>query len=81
MARGWESKSVEDQIEARREALAAADPPAPQASPAETERRLRREGLLLSRARMAAAIESAANPQYRAMIERAIAHLDSELEK
>jgi hypothetical protein len=84
MARGWESKSVEDQIAARLDARndgRAASAPADRPSPEDAGRRTKREGLLLSRARMTAALGAAGNPQYRAMLESAIAHLDSQLKE
>ena len=73
MARGWESKAIEDQISAR-EAEAR-----PALTPAELERRAKREGLLLARSRTASALESAHDERYRALLERTLAHVDSEL--
>ena len=49
MARGWESKSVEDQMDAAESARAAAAKP--KLTPEEVERQTARDGLLLSRAR------------------------------
>lgn len=77
MARGWESKGVEEQIgaaEAERELRGK-----PVLSAEEVELNVRREGLLLSRARLAAALEAAGDPRYRAQLERALEHLDAEI--
>jgi hypothetical protein len=77
MARGWESKSVESQIEdaesrrARGEAL----------SPEERERRRKREGLELSRRGVLREIETAKSPVRRASLEQALAFLDEEIRK
>jgi len=78
MARGWESKSVEDQI-----AEAEAEPEArsgPQLSAEERERRERRQSLLLSRAQVVSRLKLANHPRYRAQLEVALAHLDAQLE-
>jgi hypothetical protein len=77
MARGWESKSVSDQIEERAAGKAAA--PRAALSAEEIERRKRRDGLRLSRSRTAEALENATHPRHRAMLERALADLDAEL--
>ena len=77
MARGWESKSVEDQIgaaEAAKEARAK-----PQFSPQEREQRARRESLLLSRARIIGRLKEAKNARYRAQLEKTLQHLEEEL--
>jgi hypothetical protein len=77
MARGWESKAIEDQIgaaEAEREARSR-----PALTPEEAALRERRNGLLLARARTVASLEAAADPRYRALLERSLAHLDAEL--
>ncbi|HEX5000200.1 MAG TPA: hypothetical protein VFY29_18410 [Terriglobia bacterium] len=77
MARGWESKSVSDQIEEQANRKSAA--PRAGLTRAEKERRQKREGLLLARARTLEALATAGHPQRRAMLERALSHLDSEL--
>jgi hypothetical protein len=77
MARGWESKNVEDQIsgqEAAREQRAK-----PALSPAETARQTERNGLLLSRARTLASLQTACDGRYRALQERTLAHIDEQL--
>ena len=79
MARGWESKSVEDQIgdaEAAREA---------RAKRALTDQQLellkRKEGLLLERARIIREMERAYMRRHLTMLERGLAHVESELAK
>jgi hypothetical protein len=79
MARGWESKSVEDQIgaaEAAKEARAK-----PHLSARERERRSRRESLLMSRSQIAGRLQSATNARYRAQLEKTLKHLDEQLQE
>lgn len=77
MARGWESKSVEDQIEARQSKKAEAS--RPQLTPEEIARQREREKIELSRTRILHDLASATNPRYRAMLEAALAHLEQQL--
>ena len=77
MARGWESKGVEEQIAAREAELQGSKKPA--ANPAEVARRDKRDGLLLARARTVSALEATGNERYRTMLRSALAHLDSEI--
>jgi hypothetical protein len=76
MARGWESKSVEEQ-------QAQANTPAPKGkaplSPEQTALNRRREGLQLSRKRVLQQIEASRNPQHRRMLEQALTELDARL--
>src|SRR5689334_5407926 len=65
MARGWESKAVEAQIEAAAETSSHAGKAV---NPAELERKRERDGLLLSRARVVHQLESARNPNHRKML-------------
>jgi hypothetical protein len=77
MARGWESKSVEAQIE-----LAESRRPAkrrPAVSVIEAERIKKRESLLLSRTRVVHDLETAHNPRYREILLAALKHLDDKL--
>jgi len=77
MARGWESKSVESQIEdadrrsQRGESL----------TPEERERQQKRTGLELSRRRVLADIAAARSEIRRASLEQALAFLDEEIKK
>ena len=77
MARGWDSKSVEDQqaaAEAEKQTRSK-----PELTVDERERLAHRDGLVLARARMRKDLESAIDARYRAMLEQAIAHLDREI--
>lgn len=77
MARGWESKSVESQIESAESRRAASA--ARKISAADAERIQQRDSLLLSRKRVLHDMEQAANPRYRKMLEAALKHLDQKL--
>jgi hypothetical protein len=77
MARGWESKSIEQQIEdARTDANRS---PALTSAPAEAELRQRREGLLLQRSQILQEIESAHNLRYRELLNEMLRHVESQL--
>jgi len=77
MARGWESKSVEDQVA---EAQAAKEARAkPHLSERERERRSQRESLLLSRAQIVERLKRVTNARYRAQLEKSLEHLDKQL--
>jgi hypothetical protein len=78
MARGWESKSVEQQIEDAR-----TDPnhsSSLNAAPLEVELRQRREGLLLQRSRILQEIDTARNPRYKELLQEMLRHLESQLD-
>jgi hypothetical protein len=77
MARGWESKSVEAQIELRESRRPAARGAALNAL--EAERVKKRESLLLSRTRVVHDLETAHNPRYREILSAALKHLDDKL--
>lgn len=74
MARGWESKSVEEQqLERQR-------PRTPAASgPVDVEREQRRRTLELARARAVDDLSRAGNAAHRTMLERTVAALDEQL--
>ncbi len=77
MARGWESKSIEDQIDA---ADAARQERAERHLGAQQrERQARKQSLLLSRAQTLARLKAATNSRYRAQLELALKHLDKQL--
>jgi hypothetical protein len=81
MARGWESKSVEEQIdmsEPRRRKRSV--PVKPQAIDAFDLIR-KRESLLLSRTRVVQEMSTAQNPRYRELLGKALADLDANLAK
>ena len=77
MARGWESKSVESQIEAAEERAALAK--ATKLTAVEAARVRERESLQLSRTRVLHDIETSKNPAYRATLEAALKHLDDKI--
>jgi hypothetical protein len=76
MARGWESKSVESQIEAAESKKTSDDVVR---SPAEIEKLRQWEGLVLSRTHILHEMETCQNPRYRLILEKALADLDSRL--
>jgi hypothetical protein len=76
MARGWESKSVESQMEAAESRRATG---AVAKTEEEIRRQRERESLELSRKRVLKDIESATHPRYRQQLEAALAHLDKQL--
>ena len=79
MARGWESKSVEDQISEREAAGDNSQKHEP--SPQDSERKSRRAGILLVRSRTQTSLDATRDERYRALLERTLEHLDLELEK
>ena len=79
VARGWESKSVEEQIDNRQ--AESVTPGKKKPSPLEIEKKSKREGIRLARARTATALQSTQDQRYRALLERTLQHLDSELAK
>jgi hypothetical protein len=77
MARGWESKSVEFQIES---AETHVHPSSEESiSQAELERLRKRESLMLSRTRVLHDLETSQNPRYRSQLEKALFDLNKEL--
>ena len=77
MARGWESKSVEDQVaeaEAAKEAQAK-----PHLTERERARQTERQSLLLSRAQTINRLKVATNSRYRAQLESAKKHIENRL--
>ena len=76
MARGWESKSVEQQQEEMAERRKPGRAPVP---PEEQKRNRERDGLLLSRERLAQQLLAATNPRHREMLLQSIAALDGQL--
>jgi hypothetical protein len=76
MARGWESKSVESQIESA--GSLRENTTVPQ-SAEQREKQAKRDSLLLTRRRVLHDLETAQNARYRATLEQALAHLDGKL--
>jgi hypothetical protein len=77
MARGWESKSVEQQQEEMAERRKA--PGQEVVSPEQRERERKRQGLLLSRKRLVQQLEVARNPRHLEMLRQALAELEKQL--
>jgi hypothetical protein len=79
MARGWESKSVEAQIdmaEAHHHSSAVLEnTPDPQ----KLELIRQKESILLSRTRVLHELDTAQNPRYKAVLSKALADLDAKL--
>ncbi len=78
MARGWESKSVEDQIAASEERKAVPSHRARTAD--ELERESRKQGLLLSRAKILTDIENARDGRHRAALQQALDYIEAQLD-
>ncbi|MGB9074700.1 MAG: hypothetical protein WCC22_18835 [Terriglobales bacterium] len=76
MARGWESKSVEQQ---QAEMADPRKPARPPLSPEQQERERKRQGMVLSRKRLAQQLEAATNSRHRQMLAHAIAEVDRQL--
>jgi hypothetical protein len=76
MARGWESKSVEQQQDEMAERRKPRGAPIPQE---EQKRNRERDGLLLSRERLAQQLQAATNSRHREMLLESIAALDGKL--
>jgi hypothetical protein len=82
MARGWESKSVADQIdmsERRGRRIARHAAPVKPAAPSMVDLMRKRETLRLSVTRVTHELESAQNPRYRALLEKSLADLQVQL--
>jgi hypothetical protein len=77
VARGWESKAVEDQITAAEDRKAAASKRA--LTPDELERQSRKEGLLLSRAKIVRDIENARDARHRASLQHALDYIETQI--
>jgi hypothetical protein len=75
MARGWESKAVEDQ---QQEALGRQTAP-PAMTPADAARAAQRATLQLARTRALSDLQQACAPAHRAMLEAAIRDLDEKI--
>jgi hypothetical protein len=78
MARGWESKSVELQMES---AVANRSAKKEQRTPAENAKIRQREDLQLARTRLLTRIASSSNVRYTEMLQKALADLDGKLSR
>jgi len=79
MAKGWESKAVEDQIQEPQKTDQ--ENPRRQLTAEQMEVHRRREVLLLSRTRVEKDLNASQNPRYREQLSQALSHIDAELAK
>ena len=79
MARGWESKAVESQIEANESKEA--NRKRAVLTPEQINKQRERESLELSRTRVLQDLASANNPKYRQLLERSLEFLDEKLRR
>jgi len=77
MARGWESKSIETQIDMAEDRNAIAR--AKVLSQVSLDLLRKKESILMSRTRVVRDLETAQNPRYRAVLSKALADLDAQL--
>jgi len=78
MARGWESKSVADQIE---EGNSRAPTNVPALPPAERLKAEKLKSLLLSKSRILDQLERARNPAYRETLLKGLNAIENEIEQ
>jgi hypothetical protein len=76
VARGWESKSVEEQ---QAQAASTVQKGRRPLTPEQLAQERKRQGLMLARSRVLQQLEVARNPQHRDMLQRALADLDAQL--
>ena len=77
MARGWESKSVEEQVQEHHQKKG--ENTKQQLTPEQLEARRKREVLLLSRSRVQKDLQASQNPRHRDQLNSALADLDSQI--
>ena len=77
MARGWESKDVESQVEAKK--TMSTSPSRGPKTPEELSREQECRDLQLSRIRIVNDLQVATNPNHRKSLEAALAHLDQKI--
>lgn len=78
MARGWESKDVEAQVELKKTVMEAQSKA--QKTAEQVRRDTERRDLQLSRTRIQNDLLVATNPNHRKSLEAALAHLDKKIE-
>jgi hypothetical protein len=76
MAKGWESKSVEEQ---QSEAMGRVQSVRQPLTPEQFAGEHKRNGLELSRQRVLQQMQTACNPNHRRMLEKALADLEAQL--
>jgi hypothetical protein len=79
MARGWESKAVEEQIQAQGPQLRINSDSRDPLTPAQSDARRRREVLVLSRVRVQTDIKASQQGRYQDQLHRALADLDAQI--
>ena len=79
MARGWESKSVESQIESAKDGNTSGSQPQPTDSQKKIQRE--RQSLLLSRTYVLRQIESSSNESYTQSLRQALNEIDQKIAK
>jgi hypothetical protein len=77
MAKGWESKSVESQVQDSQEKMR--DKRGVQLTPAQVDNRRRREVLVLSRTRVEKDLQTSENERYRDHLTRALADIEAQI--
>ena len=77
MARGWESKDVESQVEETQ--APKQKPGSGPKTPEQLKREEERKDLQLSRTRIVNDLATATHPQHRKSLEAALAHLDKKI--
>ena len=77
MARGWESKSVESQIEEFNSSSPSDHKP--RRSSESVQEQMKRSALLLSRKRVVQELEDSNNERYSALLRRTLADLDAQI--
>ena len=79
MARGWESTSVESQIESAKDGNTSGSKP--QSTDSEKKVQRERQGLLLSRTYVLRQIESSSNERYTQSLRQALNEIDQKIAK
>jgi hypothetical protein len=77
MAKGWESKSVESQVQDSLEKMR--DKRGVQLTPAQIDSRRRREVLVLSRTRVEKDLQTSQDQRYRDLLTRALADIEAQI--
>jgi hypothetical protein len=77
MARGWESKTVEEQISSREAEAEATSKP--RLTPEQSDRQSKREGLLLMISHTVSELESTRHERRRVSLQRALEHLQAQM--
>jgi len=76
MARGWESKSVEAQIEEKENAIAES---VKTRTPDQVQHIIEKRTLELARAKVTHELASSQNPRYAQMLQRSLSELDKKI--